>query len=282
MSPARAKPSSISYVSIMALVYPGPDAEGLIGLAASLAHRFSSRLIGIAAEDFVLPYYGDGAVAMDPILVENAKRAAAENLIEAEKVFRRAAGTTSRIEWRSTVCQPRGFILAQSRAADLVVLGRRAPGDVSDSGMAVGPEELIMDLGRPVLLVPPRFEFLSAKRIVVAWKGTREARRAIWDALPLLRQAEAVKVVSVGADAGEQGVEDVCHYLSEHHVSARPVLRQDGLGDPVDQITELARQEGADLIVSGAYGHSRMREWILGGVTNDLLKAAPTCCMMSH
>ncbi len=271
-----------SYASLMVPVHLGGNAEGPIKLAALLADRFTSRLIGVAAAEIVVPYYGDSISAADALLHQNAEQTAGEEVARAEALFRRTAGNSSAIEWRSSLSEPRGFILTQSRAADLLVLGRQGTHDADQGQMAVSANDLVMDLGRPILLVPPQVEYLSARHIVVAWKDTREARRAVWDALPFLVRAELVCVASVGPEANEQGIADVCSYLSEHHVAARPMSRGGDIVSETREIIDIAQQQGADLIVAGAYGHSRMREWLFGGMTSELLDTTPLCCLISH
>ncbi|MFN3672400.1 MAG: universal stress protein [Bosea sp. (in: a-proteobacteria)] len=270
------------YASIMAPVNLGTGAEATIRLAAGLASRFSARLIGVAAEDIVLPYYGDSVAAMDAILIEDARKAAAEHIEQAETLFRRVAAGGPVLDWRAAVDASRFYVLAQARAADLVVLARSGPDDPDQGRMALSPGDLVMELGRPVLVAPPGVESVSAKRVVIAWKNTREARRAVWDALPLLMQAESVMVLTVGQEAAESGAQDVCAYLAGHHIAARALTRPDSGRTALDEIGAIVRQESADLIVAGAFGHSRLREWIFGGVTRDLLQATPVCCLMSH
>ncbi len=275
-------PDARRYAGIIAPVHLGTGAERTLRLASSLAQRLSCRLIGVAAKDIELPYYGDGTGMVNALLVENARTVATEDLAKAEALFRRVVEGNAAVEWRSAIQEPRGFALMQARAADLMVLARQGPADESQGRMGIAPGDIVMDLGRPVLVVPPGVETLSAKSIVIAWKDTREARRALWDALPLLGRAEVVKLLAVGADAAEQGTQDVCDYLAQHGVAARAILRPDSVKYIVDEIIELAQDEGADLIVAGAYGHSRMHEWIFGGVTHDLLETTPVCCLMSH
>lgn len=271
-----------TYASIMVPLHLGVDAQDSVRLAAALARAFSSRLIGVAAEEFVLPYYGDGAIAIDPVVVDDARRKAVENLAKAEAVFRREAATVHDLEWRAAVAPPQQFVLDAARAADLVVVGRQGPDDAGHGAMAVSPGDLAMGLGRPLLLVPPRKEALSGKRIVIAWKNSREARRAVLDALPLLKRAELVSILAIGTEAAEQGAEDVVEYLRRHGIASRATIRSDSTRFVIDEILAHVEREGADLIVSGAYGHSRMREWLFGGVTQDLLNGAPVPCLMSH
>jgi nucleotide-binding universal stress UspA family protein len=132
-------------------------------------------------------------------------------------------------------------------------------------------------------VVPPGVTSLAAKRIAVAWKDTREARRAIQDALPFVQKAETVAVVEF-CESGEapRRLEDVLQYLGRHGVSpAYERVR------PIDvtvtnALLHFVQDEGIDLVVGGGYGHTRLGEWIFGGVTRDLLTNGPVCCLLSH
>jgi nucleotide-binding universal stress UspA family protein len=148
--------------------------------------------------------------------------------------------------------------------------------------MAVSPGALIMESGRPILVVPPLRDHVFANRILIAWKDTREARRAVWDSLPFLKRADVVFVVAIGGNDRKETANDVSAYLARHGITSRTLLRSTPHGSVAEDILQVADDEGANLIVSGAYGHSRSREWMFGGVTRDLLNDAPVCCLMSH
>lgn len=282
MTSAAVSALQTGYASIMVPLNLGEGAEDRVKLAASLANSFGSRLIGIAAEDLLLPYMGDGLSGVDATLIEDARRTAAENLAKAETIFHRAADPLNDIDWRCAIDTPRHFIASQARAADIVVLARQASTDPVQGNMGLSPGDLVMDLGRPLIVVPPRVTQLSARHIVIAWKDTREARRAVWDALPLLRRAETVTVLAIGAEAPDQGAQDVSNYLALHDITSRAVLRTDSIKHASDELIDFTLENGSDLIVAGAYGHSRMQEWFFGGVTHDLLEGTPVCCLMSH
>lgn len=275
------EPATRNFASIMVCMGLSSSAENRVALAASLAARFGSRLIGIAAEEAALPYLEDGLAIARPILVENARNAALEDLAQAETNFRRGAGHLPEIEWRGAIAEPAAYIARQARAADLVVVAR-SPSPTSRRLMTIDPGDAVMQLGRPVLVVPHDGREIVARSIIVAWKDTREARRAVLDALPFLQRAETVAVLSVGEDAREQNPEDVCAYLARHGIASRHMIRAALPGSHADSIVDAALEEGSDLIVSGAYGHNRMREWIFGGVTSALLASAPVSCLMSH
>jgi nucleotide-binding universal stress UspA family protein len=147
------------------------------------------------------------------------------------------------------------------------------------------PADLVMWAGRPLLLVPDEVEALKAERILVAWKDTREARRAIYDALPLLRLCQKAIVAEIDENhnpaAANHRIQDVVTWLSGHGVNAtawsEPLLK-----GVVAQLDALADTEVLDLIVSGAYGHGKIREWVFGGVTRDLLGQTSRCHLLAH
>jgi nucleotide-binding universal stress UspA family protein len=188
-----------------------------------------------------------------------------------------------RVEWRPFLDPPCSVLAREARAADLVVLGSQAQGvDVSspDAGDA------LMQLGKPALLVPPGVSRLRGERVVVGWKDSREARRAVQDALPFLHEASEVTVVEacgVQERAEAQArVDDVVRFLTRHRINARGQAVVPLTGSGADQLIKAAQDVGADLLVTGAYGHGRVDEWIWGGVTRDLIKRSPICCLMSH
>ena len=142
-----------------------------------------------------------------------------------------------------------------------------------------------MAAGRPILSVPPNLERIDAKQVLVAWKDTREARRAVWDSLPLLRRAESVVVATMGDEADRGSAADVSAYLSAHGVKgALAVVLEPNYGstEEAEPLMMFAQAEGAGLIVAGAYGHNRVREWLFGGVTRNLLRHAPMPCLLTH
>jgi nucleotide-binding universal stress UspA family protein len=149
----------------------------------------------------------------------------------------------------------------------------------------MNPADLIMSVGRPVLVVPPEAEELRFKTAIVAWKETRESRRAVADALPLLSEYATVHIIEITAkeelEKAKRHVDDVADWLKRHRISATSSVLEES-GDTSVQLAERAFIEGADLIVAGAYGHSRVREWVLGGVTRDLLTRIPCCSLLSR
>lgn len=269
-----------AYASIMLPMDLAPEAENRARLATALSDRFSSRLIGLAAHPIAVPMYFEAPVAGVASAIELQERQATRDLAAAEATFRRVVGTRDRVEWRQAHGFPADFVLEQMRAADLIVADRGTRNPAARGPMSLDGGDLVMGAGRPVLFVPPGLDYLAAECVVVAWKDTREARRAVVDALPFLKTAKDVVVVSVGGD--EQGGKDVCAYLACHGIDASRVNRAKSDAAAAAELLHVADQQAADLIVCGAYGHSRAQEWIFGGVTRELLDHARVSCLMAH
>lgn len=248
-----------NYASIMVVLHSGQSASGCVRVAADIAEDFGSRLIGVGVADHA---------------------SAQISIRMAECEFRALACHLEHIEWRSEIGRPDRIIASQSRAADLVVLSRYGTSDAYQGRMGITPTDLVMAVGKPLLIVPPHVDGLCPRSVVVAWKDTREARRAVRDALPLLKKAEQVTVITV--DGSVESAHDLAEHLRQHRIPACGTIRHKTSPSVSGAIIDQAIEYGADLIVSGAYGHSRTREWMFGGVTLDLLEETPICCLMSN
>jgi len=267
------------YASIMVPMDLSADGVRRTQLATDLADRFDSRLLGVAAHPIAPPLYFETPVPGIESAIDLEKKNASRQIAAAEAAFRKVVGTRNRIEWRQAHGFATEFAIEQARAADLIVASQKSPGEAVNA-MSVHPGDLVMAAGRPVLFVPAGIEFLAAKNIVIAWKDTREARRAVADAMPFLKAAEGVSVVTFGTD--ERAARDVCTYLALHGIEA-DMRRKDVAADAVaEELMRAAEADAADLVVCGAYGHSRATEWAFGGVTRDLLANARLCCLMAH
>ena len=145
----------------------------------------------------------------------------------------------------------------------------------------------MLNAGRPILTVPSGVDNLPGRCALIAWKNTREARRAVRDALPLLQKADhvfVVELISSGMNVADsqRGLNDVAAYLACHQVTnvatrVRPIETT-----TFEALSRMLKEEAVDLVVAGAYGHSRLGEWFLGGMTEDLLAHSPVCCLLSH
>src|SRR5262249_19334603 len=187
------------------------------------------------------------------------------------------------IEWRCAIEWPTDYIAREARAADLVITGANRGGSFLDPVRRLDPGDLVMQAGRPIFIVPPEAEYLQLKHVLVAWRDTREARRAVVDALPLLHRAKDVTVIEVverdaSRAAAQARVNDVAQWLGRHAITAfGRVIHVVEQSDELDVIW----RDGADLVVAGAYGHSRVRAWGMGGGTRNLLTRSAPCFLLA-
>jgi nucleotide-binding universal stress UspA family protein len=278
----------MSYPTLMAHLELGRSNAGLLRIVGDLADRFHAAVVGIAACQPIKTVFGDdGFCFMSGDVVVAERTEIDQETAAAETEFRDAfEARTKLIEWRSAFTQGSlsGYLADQARRADLIITGV-SPGSLLDSSRHTDIADLVMRAGRPVLIVPPNASKLRLERIVVAWKDTREARRAAFDALPLLKWANHVAVLEIAAKAdipaARDRLDDIVGWLRGHGVAATAVAATSDGSDAM-QLNEIIQRQGADLIVAGAYGHNRMEEWALGGVTRDLLLCADRCALVSH
>ena len=264
-------------------------AESLLAPVVAIARRHTSHVVGfhtytglppVAA--VAVPY---GASVLDSVV--QADRREAEAL---EQMFRAAtAGSAVSTEWisaRSPHPDLAAFVMQHGRAADLIVASQSDP-DWDFAPILDFPERLAMESGRPVLVVPALGSFRAGGRsIAIAWDGSREAARAAFDALPLLAAAESVVLLIV--DDGHADPEnvraaaDMVAAFARHGVTiaVRRLARDTaGVGDT---LLAAAADAGADMLVMGAYGHSRFREFVFGGATRHVLRHMTMPTLLSH
>lgn len=274
---------TMSYTALM--VHLGGERDWLkrVHLAANLAERFSSVLIGVTGW-LPMPAFALDDIPVDDETADAEFQKMKVLLAEIEERFRAATKRVKQVEWRGMLDYPRDLVPREGRAADLLIIGRdRIPTDLY---YALNAGVTILRAGRPVLVVPDLVDTLAARRIVVAWKDTRESRRAIRDALPFLQEAEDVMIVEVcesGTQAQSQKtVDDVADYLQRHKVKVQIKAFLQTERSVAGELLRFTKYEKADLIVAGGYGHSRLGDWLFGGVTRDLLAESPVCCLFSH
>jgi nucleotide-binding universal stress UspA family protein len=272
------------YVSLLVHVDLEDQLGGHVSIAADLADLFRARLIGVAGWAPMSVFLAQEALD-NPGVGDFHLQDMKTLLDQRGKEFCAAFGRPDRkVEWRSFLDFPTEAVAREARSADLVIIGGIAQS--KDPFRRLDPPSTILKAGRPVLVVPKGLASLSPKRIAVAWKDAREARRAVWDALPFLQRAESVVIVEVLEEGVSNGashrVKDVAKYLTRHRVEI--ITEQVRPADviPINSLLRLIESENIDLLVAGAYGHSWLGEWVFGGVTRDLLTETPICCLFSH
>ena len=270
----------MSYKTILVHLDDRPRRSERLALAFTLAARFDAHLVALfALEATRIPSYAFAEAG--PLVEEIQARRRAEAARAAEAEFRQAERRAGgKAEWRLSSAEPVAALRLNARYADLVVAGQ--PEDPAGQALAA---ELVLGAGRPVLFVPYAARFAdTGKRVLVAWNASREAARAVSDALPLLARAEAVDIVAFapGGDHGEIPASDIALYLARHGVKATAARDVAPGMDIGPRILSRAADAEADLIVMGAYGHSRLRELALGGATRTLLEAMTVPVLMAH
>ena len=274
----------LSYPSIMVHLKPGRANLGVLHVAANLAARFDARVIGIAVSQPMQLDYGVGVY--DGSMVQLDRDEVDRDMAAAEGEFRHALRDRNAVEWRSKVLftSAAEYIAGEARSADILITGVTT-GTFLNATPEMSTGDLVMEIGRPVLIVPASALEPKLDRVVLAWKDTRETRRAAMDALPLLRRASHVTVIELAAEdeligAGAR-LRDVAGWLGRHGVVAEIEALHSTSADST-ALDDFARAQRSDLVVAGAYGHNRVREWALGGVTRDLLLRTDRCSLLSH
>ena len=281
----------MSYKDLLVVLDSEAPARRRIDLAAALAERFEAHLVGL----YPLPIpeaprhfgYYDPAL-LDPFFGELRGRAR-ETADKLREVFEHVTSLRSlSAEWRVIAEGPEADPALHARYVDLTILGQLDPDRGETEMIQPRPEQVTLASGRPILVVPyaGRFETVG-RRVLIGWNATREAARAVNDAMPLLAAAEAVTVLTIdpreGPDGhGELPGADISLHLARHGVKAE-IERTVSADLPVgDVLLSRAADLGADLLVMGAYGHSRARELLLGGATRSLLRSMTVPVLMSH
>lgn len=266
----------MSYKTMLVHLDTGSSRRQRLDLALALAERHGAYLVGLFALPALnVPIAPEVAPVWLDAMLDERRAASEEAALEFhDKVKRYGA----RSEWHATLTDGYAALVHHARHADLVIAGQPDP----DSGL---PETfshgLVMSAGRPVLYVPYAGRFESCgRRVLVAWNASREAARAVADAVPFLQQAEAAEVVTFTDKAPlDPGMEA---YLARHGARASVTALSAGILDTGSAILARAADNAADLIVMGAYSHSRLRELVLGGATRELFLSMTVPTLMSH
>jgi nucleotide-binding universal stress UspA family protein len=231
-----------------------------------------------------------GVIGVPPIIVDaHCERYRQENSAMRRHFEEATAAKSFSAEWRDADAGSFPVVkvvLEHARASDLVVASQTDDEWPASAWLDVA-DLVAVESGRPVLFIPNVSQLTYVgTRVLVAWNGSREAARAVFDALPILKHAEATKVVWIDSeiDAEPQQAlgQDICEALLRHGVRCEKTMRtipQDGVGPT---LMAQAQTFGADLLVMGCYGHSRLREFVFGGATRYFLNKMRMPVLMSH
>ncbi len=271
--------------SILVHVDDTARAQRCLAVASKLGVDHDAHVIGLSVKPPVaIPTYAAVHVPQDVYaMYDQDQERLMTNAKDAFDEAMRRAGWDARSEWRRATGDLSTVMSGEGRGADLIVMGQEE-GDDDPAYYDGAPDRVILESGRPVLMIP----YTGApeqigKRAVIAWSDTRESARALRDALPLLENAEEVEVIT--ANPPEDDVvpgADVARFLGYHGIEPKisRVMARD-LGAE-DTLLNKVADSGADLLVMGGYGHARIRELVLGGVTHAILKHMTCPVLMSH
>jgi nucleotide-binding universal stress UspA family protein len=252
------------------LTADGP-VEARLDVARSLASRFDAVLVGVhvVPELFTpLPIWeGGGSVYILPEVIEAQRKVNHEAKERVRAAFDRACGADPTVTWREAEGDPVRLLAEAAHASDLVITSR---------GGALGTaEQLVTATGVPVLVLPPEMPRDFGRVVLVAWKGSPEAARAVHEALPFLQHTADRVVLCVVGEEAAAGMEAAAMMLERHGVAVQPKRVEQTDGRSTGEILlAQATAHGADLLVMGAYGHARVRELVFGGVTRHVLREA--------
>ncbi len=281
----------MAYKTILVHCDGGTATTARLGLAAGLAERYQAHLVGLHVRmPFNLPVYDSVGAGVSETLVRDYEEAVQANESATSRVFADVLdGRTVSKEWRSQEGYPNDVVALNARYADLTVVGQHDPGLESRFFLPSDlPESVTVASGRGTLVVP----FVGTSKaiggnILLCWNASREAARAATEALPLLRAASTVTVLVVEPKSssighGPEPGADVAVWLSRHGVKV--TVQRDAApdADVGSVIMSRAMDHGCDLIVMGIYGHSRLREVILGGASRTLLSSMTVPVFMAH
>jgi nucleotide-binding universal stress UspA family protein len=268
----------MTYKTIVVHLDTGKRSRERLEVALLLAQRYDAYLVGVfGLQRLDVPIDANVAPMWLQSMLEE-RRAVAERAAR-EFYEQTKARDLAKSEWHETLTDGLEALVHHARHADLVVAGQ--PDPEGDGVPAAFSQQLVMSVGRPVLYVPRAGHFEQCgSRVLVSWNGSREAARAVEDALPFLQRSVSADVVTFGeqaaADAG------MAAYLARHDASVSVSAERTNGTEVGAAILARAAHSAADLVVMGAYSHSRLRELVLGGATRTVFRSMSVPTLMSH
>ena len=279
----------MSYKSVLVHLDDDRHCEGRVGLASRFALNFDAHLAGLyVMSQPELPRYARtrmGADLFHDRVVEIQREQIGAMTARFHDVTTKAG--MSGAEMRVSGKDPVDAMTMHARYADLLIMGQSDPEDEQSMMTPDFVDRVLLSVGRPVLVMPYAGTFPTiGKQVLLAWNASREAARAVADALPLLKRADKVTVFAVNpgrtGDHGKEPGADISLFLARHGVKAEAASSESGGMEVGPWLLSRAADLGTDLIVRGGYGHSRIRELALGGVTRTMLHHMTVPVLMSH
>jgi nucleotide-binding universal stress UspA family protein len=262
----------MAYRTMLVALTGDSGLEPRLHTAKALAGRFDAVLVGmhVVPLPFIPIADGEGVAYVVPELIEAQRKANQETKERVQAAFQRICGTGPGVVWREAEGDPDRLLAEAARTADLVLAAKGDPGAMDSSRVA---ERLAMAAGVPVLMLPPDTSETFGTSILAGWNGSREAARALHEALPFLCRAQRVVLCAVGEEAA-RNLEAAAAMLKRHGAAVEPQAIDQPDEDAGEVLLAQAAALGADLVVMGTYGHARLRELVFGGATRHVLRTA--------
>ena len=280
----------MSYKTILAILDTIDNSSAVADFAFALAAENGAHVIGLHAETIsAVPLVAPMEIP-DPVAVQALQDMAHSETIAVERIFReKAAAAGGSSEWRSfatSIGYGASPLIDSARSADLLIASQADPAKPSDSHVDVN--SFLFETGRPVLMIPyiirqPK----PIRRVLIAWNGSKEAARATFDALPILKAADEVEILSVDpADTALQSPltagAEIAATLARHGVKATLSTAETVDKNTSDIIENRLSDDSIDLLVMGAYTHSWLWQTIFGGTTKTLLQSMTALTLLSR
>lgn len=289
----------MTLATILAVVDGEAGSEAVVKAALALGRGFEAAVELLHVEGEVkdaMPLFGEGASgAMVEQVIENIRTAEKKRAAEARRLYDThcvaaglplveadAAPVPGRFDVRFDHVTGRESdeVTRRGRLSDLVVVAKPPPEPAGGNPSAL--EVAMFETGCPVLMVPPDPPEPFASKIAIAWDGSREAARAVRAALPLLRKAARAEIMTAQYGSVTTKPSEVARYLGQHDIEARTWAFTPGRDPIAKELMIQCAEAGADMLVMGAYGHSRFREMVLGGATRGVIEGATLPVLLAH
>jgi nucleotide-binding universal stress UspA family protein len=282
----------MSYKSILVCLDQHRTNASLLKVSADLAFKLDAKAVGIAVSAPLLIGSENVYVPAD-VFDDHYKKTEARMLVLEASFEQAMTHAQAEFGWHSKITiQPHvQYVSSYSRASDLLMVSIRESHD-AEAGIEKNSEttsdiagDLVLQSGRPVLLVPNDIETLELNSALICWQDTKEARRALSDAIPLLQKCAQVRLLELYKkdqyETSTNNLTQIINWLLSHGIHAHAVTLESN-GNDAEQLQAFAGEHEVDLLIGGAFGHSRIREWMFGGVTRNLFFHGAQCALISH
>ena len=289
----------MTIATILALIDGGPGSKGALVTATQLGRTFDAYVEALHVRvdpETVIPVVAEGmsGAAIGQIM-ESTRQGAEQRAKEAARIFTDLTASEGlpviaaeeepeagrfAVAWTDITGREATETAVRGRLFDLTVVPR--PEDDGAAGSIATMEAALFDTGRPLLVAPPSAPAAAPRHLALAWNGTRESARAMWSARPFFAVVERVSVITILQDGWEANPVELATYLARHGVAAETHLVKLGDAEVGERLLASAGDLGADLLAMGGYGHSRLRELVLGGATRSVLERASLPVLMAH